>query len=93
MGAITDYTITYVTMNKMQPGSSFLISYPETVSVPRELLKPSGELLTCTIKLDGVVYPMKCPVDSEQRTIKLHTGLQNVLVPEGSTLEIKLGLI
>ena len=62
-------------MNKMQPGASFTITYPETVNVPRELLKPSGELLTCTISLKGVDYPMKCPVDSDTRTIKVHTGL------------------
>lgn len=77
----------------MQPGASFLITYPETVNVPRELLKPSGELLTCTIKLNAVDYPMKCPVDIDERTIKVHTGLQAVLVPEGSTLLIKLGLL
>jgi hypothetical protein len=39
-------------MNKMQPGSSFNIYYPETVNIPKELLKPSGELLTCTIMLN-----------------------------------------
>lgn len=80
-------------MNKMQPGSSFIITYPETVNVPKELLKPSGELLTCTIKLNGVDYPMKCPVDNDARTIKIHSGLDNVLVPEGATLQIKIGLI
>jgi hypothetical protein len=62
-------------MNKMQPGSSFIIIYPETVNVPKELLKPSGELLTCTIKVNEVEYLMKCPVDSDTRTIKVHSGL------------------
>lgn len=80
-------------MNKMQPDPSFIIIYPETVNVPKELLKPSGELLTCKITLNDVEYQMKCPVDTDTRTIKLHTGLQNILVPEGSTLKIKIGLI
>lgn len=93
MSAVTVYTIKYTTMNSMQPGASFLVKFPHTVRVPRELLKPSGDLLTCEVIYLGLVYNMQCPVDSEERLIKVHTGLNSVYIPEGASLEVRLGLI
>lgn len=65
----------------MPAGSSFLLEYPLTVTIP-------SDLTTCEITFNTVTYTMKCPVDPDTRTIKIHTGL-TVPIPEGSSLAIK----
>jgi hypothetical protein len=47
----------------------------------------------CQVKYENNTYPMRCPVDIEERQIKVHSGLSDVMVREGKLVEIKIGLI
>jgi hypothetical protein len=52
-GAITQYTITYRTINRMAQGFALLIGYPRTVEVPRDLMNKEGELEVCSVEYLG----------------------------------------
>jgi hypothetical protein len=45
------------------------------------------------VKYENNTYPMRCPVDIEERQIKVHSELSDVMVREGKLVEIKIGLI
>lgn len=36
LGELTDYSITYTTVNKMAANSTFLINYPLTLEIPKD---------------------------------------------------------
>ncbi len=93
-GAITEYVITYTNVNQMSPGFSFLIEYPTTVEIPRELLAPEGELKVCSVTYLGNTHAMKCPVNFESRQIKVQSGpVQTAFVPEKTSISIRLGKV
>jgi len=68
---------------------------PLTVGIPRNLLKPQVELSVCTLSINsGTEYTMKCPVDLENRQIKVLNNPNSQQVPEimeGSVVQIKIG--
>ena len=61
-GGITDYTITYTNVNRMDPGYAFAIEYPNTVDIPKDLLKQDGEMRECSVAYLGHTYQMSCVV-------------------------------
>ena len=83
IGAVTTYTITYITINPMAAGASFIIVYPYAVGVP-------SAFTTCSVTYSGTAYPMYCVVNSGAHTIQLLNGLNSVAVPSGSHLVITL---
>lgn len=70
------YTLQYTTMNARSTGSSYLVTYPESVS--------ASSLTTCNVIYNSNTYPMVCTLDTATRQIKM-TGL-NVAVPKGASL-------
>lgn len=82
-GVATDYTITYTTMNAMADSSSFLIDYPDIITVPNtiscDVTYGSG-----SSKLGAL---MTCLVNSATRTIKITSANNNNIIkamPAGS---------
>lgn len=49
-----------------------------------------SELDLCTVTYLTIVYPMKCLVNQDDRTIKIYQSLASVAIPEGSTLSLKI---
>jgi hypothetical protein len=78
------YTITYTAINRMPSGSSFLITYPNTVQAP-------VSLTTCEILYAGVVYYLYgCAVDLDNGLLSISGGF-NVAVAEFTELAITFG--
>lgn len=82
-GVATDYTITYTTKNAMADSSSFLIDYPDIITVPNtiscDVTYGSG-----SSKLGAL---MTCLVNSATRTIKITSANNNNIIkamPAGS---------
>ena len=82
-GVATDYTITYTTMNAMADSSSFLIDYPDIITVPStiscDVTYGSG-----STKLGAL---MTCLVNTGTRTIKITSANNNNIIkamPAGS---------
>jgi hypothetical protein len=82
-GVATDYTITYTTKNAMADSSSFLIDYPDIITVPStiscDVTYGSG-----STKLGAL---MTCLVNTGTRTIKITSANNNNIIkamPAGS---------
>ena len=82
-GVATDYTITYTTMNAMADSSSFMIDYPDIITVPNtiscDVTYGSG-----STKLGAL---MTCLVNTGTRTIKITSANNNNIIkamPVGS---------
>lgn len=92
LGETTTYSITYTTLNPMPANPSLLLEYPPTVGI-------ATTLSTCTITISAVVYNMYCPVNNNQRKIKIQSDPQpgtlltgiTVPVPEGAQVVIAFG--
>jgi len=91
-GVATDYTITYNTVNEMADSSSFLIDYPDIITVP--------STISCDVtygsgssKLGAL---MNCLVNSATRTIKITSANNNNIIkalPANSQISFKLNPI
>jgi hypothetical protein len=66
----------------MPANATFTVYYPLSIEVPEEQLV-DGVLPKCEVEFNGIVYKMSCPVDTQERTIKLISGL-TVPIPEGA---------
>ena len=91
-GVATDYTITYNTVNPMADSSSFLIDYPDIITVPNtiscDVTYGSG-----SSKLGAL---MNCLVNSATRTIKITSANNNNIIkalPANSQISFKLNPI
>ena len=62
-GAKTGFTITYTTMNKMDPLSFIVISYPLTANFHSALE------ITCAVQVESIVYTHSCRLDRRNREI------------------------
>lgn len=94
-GGITDYTITYTNVNRMDPGYAFAIEYPNTVEIPKDLLNEAGEMRECSVAYLGHTYQMSCAVNeaASQIIVKSMENAANIAVPENTELKIRLGRI
>lgn len=75
-GVATDYTITYTTMNAYADSSSFLVDYPDIITVP--------STISCDVtygsgssKLGAL---MSCLVNTGTRTIKITSANNNNII-------------
>ena len=82
----SDYMFTYTTINRMPPGSAFLITYPDTV-------QPPAVLPTCSVLYNGQTYNLDaCEVLPDILTIKVKGGF-DTHVAAGAEIKITLGPI
>ncbi len=70
------YTIQYTTMNARVSGSSYLVTYPSTVS--------TTGITTCNGIYNSVTYPLTCLLDTGTSSIKVSN--LNVAIPKGSSI-------
>ena len=79
----------------MDPGYAFVIEYPNTVEIPKNLLKEDGEMRECSVAYLGHTYQMSCVVieASSQIIVKSLETAANIAVPEKTEIKIRLGRI
>ena len=79
----------------MDPGYAFAIEYPNTVEIPKNLLKEDGEMRECSVAYLGHTYQMSCVVNeaASQIIVKSKENAANIAVPENTELKIRLGRI
>lgn len=76
MNTTTTYIFTYNTINPMAIGSSFILTYPITVT-------PSLNLTTVLVIYKAVIYPMGWKIDTDKMLIYIKRGLP-IAIPVGA---------
>ena len=87
-GGVTDYTITFTNVNRMDPGYALVIEYPNTVEIPKDMLlsQQDREMSVCSVAYLGHTYQMSCVVNegASQIIVKSLENAANIAVPENT---------